>query len=66
MVGKAEIKVVAGERLAVVLGRERRALAELIEGIARRDIKRPVEVNQGAVEIEKDGLETTSQTIARL
>jgi hypothetical protein len=61
MVGKAEVEVIAGERLAVALGGERRTLAELIESVARSDIERSMEIDQGAVEVEKDSLEAAFQ-----
>src|SRR5271155_1053927 len=61
MVGKTEVEVVAGDRLTVAFGGKRRALAELVESIARGDIERPVEVHQGAVEVEEDRLEATFQ-----
>jgi hypothetical protein len=41
MVGKAEVEIVPGNRFTVAFGGERRALAELIEGVARGDIERP-------------------------
>jgi hypothetical protein len=41
MIGKAEIEVVAGDRLTVAFGGERGAVAELVEGVARGDIERP-------------------------
>src|SRR5208282_1723043 len=49
--------VIAGKRLAIALMGERRIVAELVERVFRGDIQRAVNIDQRAVEIEKDRLE---------
>jgi len=49
--------VVGGKCLAIALMGERRIVAEFVERAFRGDIQRPVDIDQRAVEIEKDRLE---------
>ena len=57
VLGQAEKWIVLFERLMVVLAGQRRSVAEVVERAARGDIERPVDIDQGAVEIEEDRFE---------
>ena len=57
MLGHAEPDVVGGKRLAKARRRERGLVPEFVERVFRGDIQRSVDIDQRAVEIEKDRLE---------
>src|ERR1700688_4488871 len=57
MLRHSQPDVIGGKRLAKALMRERRFVPELVDRVFRRDIQRSVDIDQGAVEIEKDCFE---------
>ena len=65
MFRQAKIHIVAREQFAITLAGQRRMLPKVIERVARRDVKWPVDIDQGAIEIEENRFETAFQADCR-
>jgi len=53
VLGQAEVGIVVLERLMVVLAGQRRKVTEVVERAAHSVVERPMDIDQGAVEVER-------------